>query len=88
GRMPCARRSYLLGLCTGIGVTAIRMVTGRSLRTSANWGAGSFVLVSVTSWEMCRRSLAAEQNRMKMVIQHHQRNRGSKALATPESASL
>lgn len=61
-------------MATAAGVVGISVVAGRGLRRGLNWGVGSFLFVSIASWEACRSSYKAEQARMKTVIEGYKRN--------------
>lgn len=50
GKVPCARSSLLTGIATAGGITAIGLVTGRSMSHATRWGGGAFIVVSLASW--------------------------------------
>ncbi|CAO1630636.1 unnamed protein product [Parajaminaea phylloscopi] len=73
GKVPCARSSLLTGIATAGGITAIGLVTGRTMRHATRWGGAAFIVVSLASWETCRRGRIAEATRMKTIIEQHNR---------------
>ncbi|PWN50087.1 hypothetical protein IE53DRAFT_387641 [Violaceomyces palustris] len=71
GTIPCARTSLLMGMATAAGVSGISLAAGRGLRRGLNWGVGSFIFISLASWETCRRSRKLEHQRMRTVIESY-----------------
>lgn len=52
---PCARNSLLLGIASGVTAGLLRLYRSRGfIRTAGNWGFGTFAVVSISSWELCR----------------------------------
>ncbi|CAO1623982.1 unnamed protein product [Jaminaea pallidilutea] len=88
GQTPCFRNSFLLAIGSGLGITAIGMLSGRTQLFAGNWGAAASVIVGASSWEVCRRSRKAEQTRMRTIIQEHntRARRGGSAAGSPGNA--
>ncbi|PWN43911.1 hypothetical protein IE81DRAFT_321821 [Ceraceosorus guamensis] len=79
GRVHCAKQSLLLGTATAAGVGGISALAGRGPKRSLNWGIGAWFLITISSWELCRRSRAAEAQRMKIAIEAFSKKRAAAA---------
>ncbi|KDQ09905.1 hypothetical protein BOTBODRAFT_36720, partial [Botryobasidium botryosum FD-172 SS1] len=73
-QVPCARESLMYGIASAAGIGAIRFLNGGP-RVAANWAVGTFVFISIASWEVCRRARDREQQTMRMIVEKYpQRN--------------
>ncbi|KAI0822050.1 hypothetical protein BC628DRAFT_1392128 [Trametes gibbosa] len=66
--IPCARNSLLSGIASGVGIGVIRGMSA-SVFVASNWAVGSFMLISLGTWTICRRNMEAERRRMQSVME-------------------
>ncbi|KAI0631919.1 hypothetical protein C8Q77DRAFT_1122688 [Trametes polyzona] len=66
--IPCARSSLLSGIASGVGIGVIRGMSA-SVFVASNWAVGSFMLISLGTWTICRRNLEEERRRVQQVIE-------------------
>ncbi|KZT51514.1 hypothetical protein CALCODRAFT_487866 [Calocera cornea HHB12733] len=66
GEMPCVRQAFLIGIGSGVGIMAVRMMK-TSAFWAANWGAGAFAVTSSGSFLLCQNRLANEKRTMNMI---------------------
>ncbi|KDQ62623.1 hypothetical protein JAAARDRAFT_203715 [Jaapia argillacea MUCL 33604] len=68
GEIPCARNSLLSGIASGAGIGVIRgMNTG--LFAACNWAVGTFVIISIGTWQICQNSRETERRRIQQVVE-------------------
>jgi len=68
GGIPCARNSLLSGIASGAGIGVIRgMSVGPFV--ACNWAVGTFTLISLGTWTICRRSIEEERRRIQQVVE-------------------
>ncbi|EIN10492.1 hypothetical protein PUNSTDRAFT_84587 [Punctularia strigosozonata HHB-11173 SS5] len=68
GQWPCTRNSLLSGIASGVGVGAIRAMSA-SILTSCNWAVGTFMLVSLGTWQVCQSARIEEHRRVQQVVE-------------------
>ncbi|KAH9851700.1 hypothetical protein C2E23DRAFT_828776 [Lenzites betulinus] len=66
--IPCARNSLLSGIASGVGIGVIRGMSA-SVFVASNWAVGSFMLISLGTWTICRRNMEEERRRMQTVME-------------------
>ncbi|TVY80626.1 Cytochrome c oxidase protein [Lachnellula suecica] len=68
---PCVRESLLTGIGGGFGVGAVRAIWGRSrsIPKAANWAVGTFVFLSLGSYEFCQYRRMLEKSHMKRAVE-------------------
>ncbi|KAF8518909.1 hypothetical protein JB92DRAFT_2901168 [Gautieria morchelliformis] len=67
GQMPCARTSLLSGIASGVGIGFMRGINARPW-VAFNWAMGSFVFVTIGTWEICRRRMRSEHQRIQVLV--------------------
>lgn len=68
GEIPCARNSLLSGIASGAGVGVIRGMSAGPFWAS-QWAVGTFVLISMGTWTICRKSMEEERRRIQQVVE-------------------
>ncbi|KAL6308348.1 hypothetical protein BKA93DRAFT_695459, partial [Sparassis latifolia] len=68
GEIPCARSSLLSGIASGTGIGVIRGMSAGPF-VACNWAVGTFALISLGTWTICRRSLEEERRRIQQVVE-------------------
>jgi len=68
GEIPCARNSLLSGIASGAGVGVIRGLSAGPL-VASNWAVGTFMLISMGTWTICRKSRDEERRRIQQVVE-------------------
>ncbi|CAL1712420.1 unnamed protein product [Somion occarium] len=68
GEIPCARNSLLSGIASGVGVGAVRAMNTSAFAAS-NWAFGTFVVISLGTWQICQKSLMQERLRVQQVVE-------------------
>ncbi|OCH90926.1 hypothetical protein OBBRIDRAFT_729818 [Obba rivulosa] len=66
--IPCARNSLLSGIASGAGVGVIRGMSAGAFAAS-NWAVGTFMLISLGTWTICRRAREDERRRLQQVVE-------------------
>ncbi|KAH9948894.1 hypothetical protein B0H21DRAFT_207582 [Amylocystis lapponica] len=66
--IPCARNSLLSGIASGAGIGVIRGMSAGPLIAS-NWAVGTFMLISLGTWSICRRARDEERRRIQQVVE-------------------
>ncbi|CAG8461973.1 5405_t:CDS:2 [Racocetra persica] len=69
GKMACFRGSLLNGIGGGATIGALRYMLKGSILSASNWAVGSFFLISMGSWEYCRRKRRLQHESMLVVVQ-------------------
>ncbi|KAF8583122.1 hypothetical protein K439DRAFT_1634709 [Ramaria rubella] len=67
GQIPCARNSLLGGIASGVGIGFIRGINARPW-VAFNWAMGSFLVVTIGTWEVCRSRVRNEHKRMQLIV--------------------
>ncbi|TFL01358.1 hypothetical protein BDV98DRAFT_604661 [Pterulicium gracile] len=67
-KIPCGRSSLLAGIASGFGIGVIRGLS-TNVMVAANWGVGSFAIVSLGSWHFCQGKLAEERKRVEKIVE-------------------
>ncbi|EJD50541.1 hypothetical protein AURDEDRAFT_135388 [Auricularia subglabra TFB-10046 SS5] len=78
--MPCARKSLMTGIASGVGVGVIRGVTVRPY-VACNWAMGTFMLISISTWQVCRARRAKEMQQVAFIRQQALEKRRAAAQA-------
>ncbi|PAV17092.1 mitochondrial cytochrome c oxidase 20 [Pyrrhoderma noxium] len=68
GEIPCARNSLLLGISAGTGIGFVRGFNTKPF-IAANWAMGTFLVVSVGSWNVCRANIRREREQVRVVME-------------------
>ncbi|KAH8114717.1 hypothetical protein DFH11DRAFT_1726721 [Phellopilus nigrolimitatus] len=68
GEVPCARSSLLMGIGAGAGIGVVRGFNSKPF-VAANWAMGTFLLVSVGAWNVCRSSIQREREQVRVVVE-------------------
>ncbi|KAK7690293.1 hypothetical protein QCA50_006950 [Cerrena zonata] len=68
GEIPCARNSLLSGIASGVGIGAVRAMSTSAFAAS-NWALGTFVVISLGTWQICQKSLLQERTRVQQVVE-------------------
>ncbi|KAF8551683.1 hypothetical protein OG21DRAFT_1478027 [Imleria badia] len=68
GEMPCARNSLLSGIASGAGVGFIRAMSASPF-VASNWAVGTFMLISLGTWTVCRKNVETERRRLSRVVE-------------------
>ncbi|KAI0916849.1 hypothetical protein AcW1_007812 [Taiwanofungus camphoratus] len=66
--IPCARSSLLSGIASGAGVGVIRGMSAGPF-VASNWAVGTFMLISIGTWSICRSSRDEERRRIQQVVE-------------------
>ncbi|ORY83759.1 hypothetical protein BCR37DRAFT_378741 [Protomyces lactucae-debilis] len=66
--VPCARQALLYGVGSACLLGATKFFWTRRVGHSLNWGAGTFVAMSLATFEGCRFQRFQERNRMKYAV--------------------
>ncbi|EMD40098.1 hypothetical protein CERSUDRAFT_45537 [Gelatoporia subvermispora B] len=66
--IPCARNSLLSGIASGAGVGVIRGMSAGAF-VASNWAVGTFMLVSMGTWSICRRAREDERRKLQQVVE-------------------
>ncbi|TCD64511.1 hypothetical protein EIP91_004007 [Steccherinum ochraceum] len=68
GEIPCARGSLLNGIASGFGIGVIRGMS-TPIMVASNWAVGTFVVISLGSWTICRNNMENERRRVQQVVE-------------------
>ena len=68
-RAPCLGQSLSLGFAGGVGLTALRYVGARNMRSASTWGLVSGGLLSACNWYACRRAMYRQINAESSMLQ-------------------
>ncbi|KFA62029.1 hypothetical protein S40285_02150 [Stachybotrys chlorohalonatus IBT 40285] len=69
GSTPCAGQGFLSGIGAGAGLGGLRFIQKGSLKGSANWAVGAFLLGSIVSYEYCQYRRRAERIALKREVE-------------------
>ncbi|EKM51659.1 uncharacterized protein PHACADRAFT_177079 [Phanerochaete carnosa HHB-10118-sp] len=67
-KIQCARSSLLSGIASGAGIGVIRGMSSGPLIAS-NWAVGTFMLVSLGTWTICRKAMEDERRRVQVMVE-------------------
>ncbi|XP_031573048.1 cytochrome c oxidase assembly protein COX20, mitochondrial-like [Actinia tenebrosa] len=68
-KTPCSRDSLLYGITGGLGAGVLYFFKSNHVRRSADVAVGSFALISVVSWELCRYMRHKEHQKIKKTVE-------------------
>ncbi|KAI0036534.1 hypothetical protein K488DRAFT_27377, partial [Vararia minispora EC-137] len=71
GEIPCARKSFLVGIASGAGIGAVRGISVGP-RKAAHWAVGTWMIVSIGTWyvsEICQSNLREERRKIHRVVE-------------------
>jgi len=74
GEVPCARKSLLSGIASGVGIGVIRGINVGPF-VASNWAIGTFLVVSVGTWQVCRSAIHREREQLKVTMGHMNRRK-------------
>ncbi|KIP08610.1 hypothetical protein PHLGIDRAFT_69076 [Phlebiopsis gigantea 11061_1 CR5-6] len=66
--IQCARSSLLSGIASGAGVGVIRGMSSSAF-VASNWAVGTFMLISMGTWTICRKAMEDERRRVQFVVE-------------------
>jgi len=68
GEVPCARNSLLAGILSGTGMAFVRGWNAGAF-VASNWAVGTFAVVSIGMWNVCRSSIQRERRELQIAIE-------------------
>ncbi|GJE99847.1 hypothetical protein PsYK624_161210 [Phanerochaete sordida] len=66
--IQCARSSLLSGIASGAGIGVIRGMSSGAF-VASNWAVGTFMLVSLGTWTICRKAMEEERRRVQIMVE-------------------
>lgn len=65
---PCVRDAFLPGISGGLGVGALRFITGANVMKSCNWASATFVTLSLGMYQYCQRQRRKEKDGIRQAV--------------------
>ncbi|KAG0053474.1 hypothetical protein BGZ83_001018 [Gryganskiella cystojenkinii] len=63
-KSPCAKESFIDGAALGLGAGLLRAMKAGPGRSAANWGFGTFVVMTIGTWEYCHYRIRQKRQMM------------------------